>query len=327
MKNKIPFYTFIFALSATLFSCRKEKVDDVVNFNVYTVGSLTSYRVGTTVDFVLSGNPDVIAFYSGEKGNNYEFRNRISRNDGDTRLSFQTRAQNTACLTALASGALKVYFSNNFPSVFSSSIDPLLANSQDSNLVNNNNYWTDITSRFFIPTTGPTNTYYPSGDTSLNDLITNPNYPVTVAFRYSTPSHGSYSTNGITIGTMNFYSKFPDTTVKHNFEPGGATGKVWKIINAANSTDSINKNSTSLKYLGPTTANYSEDWAVSTSYNVTAYPSDVAVAIKNISNNPLTRYSHKFTEPGLHKVVFVASNNRTNGSTELVKEITINVIP
>ena len=327
MKNKKSIYLAALAIIATLASCQKEKVADVENFNVYTSGSLTTFRVGTNVSFVLSGNPDNISFYSGEKGHDYEFRNRVSRNDGDLRLSFQTRAQNTACFTALAAGALKVYFSNSFPAHFSTLTDALLANSQDSAMLNNNGYWTDITGRFFIPASGTASVYYPSGDTSLNDLITNPDYPCTVAFKMSTPSHGSLSTNGITIGSMNFYSKFPDTTVKHNLEPGGSTGKIWKVINAANAADSFYKTTTSLKYLGGAATTYSEDWAVSTSYNVTVYPSDIGLAIKNISNNPLTTYSHRFTEPGTHKVVFVASNNRVNGRTEIIKEIIVNIVP
>ena len=327
MKINLLTYSIAVLLSLTFISCRKENVEDVVDFNVNTVGSINTFRVGSTVSFVLTGNPDVIAFYSGEKGSNYDYRNRISRNDGNLRFSFQTRAQNTACFTSLASGALKVYFSNNFPSIFSPLTVPALANAQDSAYLNNNNYWTDITSRFSIPTTGTTNTYYPAGDTSLNDLVTNPNYPVTIAFKFSTASHSSYSTNGITLGSLNFYSKFPDTTVKYATDPGGAAGKVWKIVNAANVTDSIYKTTTSLKYLGPTTANYSEDWAVSTSYNVTAYPPDRAIAIKNISNNPLTSYSHKYNVPGMYKVVFVASNNRVGGRSEVVKEIMINIVP
>lgn len=327
MKNKKFIYLATIVLLTGLASCQKEKVDNVENFNVYTAGSVTTFRVGTNVSFVLSGNPDNISFYSGEKGHDYEFRNRVSRNDGDLRLSFQTRAQNTACFTALAAGALKVYFSNSFPARFSTLTNALLANSQDSMMLNTNNYWTDITGRFYIPSTGTASVYYPSGDTSLNDLITNPDYPCTVAFKMSGLSHGALSINGITIGSMNFYSKFPDTTVRHNLEPGGSTGKIWKVVNAANAADSFYKTTTSLKYLGGATTTYSEDWAVSTSYNVTVYPADIGVAIKNISNNPLKSYTHKFTEPGLHKVVFVASNNRVNGRTEIIKEITVNIVP
>lgn len=327
MKKNLFIYIALFSASAALISCQKDKVDNVENFNVYTAGSITTFRVGATVNFVLTGNPDNISFYSGEKGHEYEFRNRISRNDGDLRFSFQTRAQNSACFAALAGGALKVYFSNNFPATFSTLTNAVLANSQDSALLNNSNYWTDITNRFTIPGSGTASVYYPSGDTSLNDLITNPDFPCTIAFKMITAAHGSLSTNGITLGYMNFYSKFPDTTVKHNLEPGGSTGKIWKTVNAANSLDSFYKTSTSLKYLGGTASTYSEDWAVSTSYNVTAYPSDIGVPIKNISNNPLTTFSHRFTQPGTHKVVFVASNNRVSGRTEIVKEMTINVLP
>lgn len=324
-------FRLILSMALTLvlmYSCRKQENLDVVDFSVTTADSVFTFRVDDTVKFSIAGNPDVIAFYSGEPGHDYDFRNRIYRNDGQLKFSFQSRLDNNAGFRALLNGGLKVLFSNSFPSTYSTSTDSAIAVSQDSTFVNSNNYWTDITNRFFIPTSGTTGTFYPSNEALLSDLVTNPNYPINIAFKYSSPSTGYLSSNGITIGILNLYNKYPDSSqVSFNLEPGGSVSNVWKVIKAANPANAWATSTTQLKFKSDSTALYSEDWAISTSIYPNAVKPDLPIAIKNISNNPLRTYAYKFAATGTYKVVFVASNNRVGNINEITKEIIINIVP
>lgn len=309
-----------------LVSCEKSSTEDV-NFSVSTTD--TTFRVSDSVRFVITGNPDVISFYSGEPGNNYDFKNRTSKEGGTLNFSFQTRVDNVDGFTALAAGALKVLVSTNFKGTYSTSSDPLVAGSADSAMTNSAT-WTDISSRFFIPATGATSTFYNSNEAEISDLVTSSSDPINIAFKYSAPTTGALGANGITIGSLSMYSTFPDgSTTNFNLVPAASGGisAIWKPVRAANVANSWTFSSTQLKYISSLTTAFSEDWAVSNSFfPKTAIP-DKARTLKNIANNPLTNYAYKFSTPGRYKLVFVGSNNRVNEQKEVIKEITLTIKP
>ncbi len=322
MKNSI--YLILFAIPVILFSCKKDGAADVV-FNVTTID--TTFKVTDSVRFMISGNPDVITYYSGEAGNNYEYKDRTSKEGGTLNLSFQTRVENVDGFTALASGALKVLVSTNFKGTYSTSTDPLVAGSADSAMTNSAT-WTDITSRFFIPTTGVINTFYSSNEASLSDLVTSSSAPLNIAFKYMAPTTPALGANGITIGSMLMYSSYPDgTTTNFNLVPAasGNVSTIWKMVKAANAANTWTPSSTQLKYTSTLTTAFSEDWAVSNSfYPKTAIP-DKGKTLKNIANNPVTNFAYKFAAPGKYKVVFLASNNRATGQKQVLKEINLTI--
>jgi len=66
-------YLLLLLLCATA-ACNKKKVYPL-GFDVTTAKA--SYAVGDTVNFVFSGNPDLITFYSGEQGSRYANRNDV----------------------------------------------------------------------------------------------------------------------------------------------------------------------------------------------------------------------------------------------------------
>lgn len=71
---RILSFITILAVSAMLASCEKDLKLDPLSFDVTTISN--TYNVGDTIHFVFSGNPDIISFYSGKPGNNYEFKDR-----------------------------------------------------------------------------------------------------------------------------------------------------------------------------------------------------------------------------------------------------------
>lgn len=322
MKNNLFKILLASIITAAFLSCTKEKIDDAV-LDVSTVKS--TYKVNDPVQFNFTGNPEIISFYSGEPGKEYQFKNRTTRNDGILKFGFQTRVDNTAGFTALASGSLKIMLSTNFAGNYSVLTDPLLVGSSDSAMVNAA-IWIDITSRFFIPTTGTVATFYLSNDIAISDLIIDPNKPIYLALKYAAPSTGSLGSNGITIGSFVFYNTFPNgTVVNYTIAPGGTISTVWKVIKAANIDNAWSTSTTQLKFNSLLTPQYSEDWAVTNAFFPSVTTPDKATPIKSITDNQMTKFTYRFTTPGNYKVTFVASNNRVYGSEEISKEINITV--
>lgn len=317
-------YSIVLTVFFALFSCKKEPVNDV-EFEV--VASATTYKVSDTVRFAITGNPDVITYYSGELGNNYVNRDRTSRTDGVLKLGFQIRVDNAAGFAALAANNFKVLVSNNFTSAYSTSVDPVAAATSDS-LMANAASWKDVTSRFNIPTTGTVATFYTTTEAVLSDMATNPALPFYLAFKFDAPTAASLGTNGITISSLNLYNSYPDgSVVNFNLLPGSTVNAVWRIIKAANTNNSWTTSTTQLKFLSNATTAYSEDWAITTPLFPNLVLPDKSVTIKNINTNPVTSYAYKFSTPGVYNVVFVGSNNRVEGRKELVKEVTITIKP
>ncbi|CAL1519454.1 DUF5017 domain-containing protein [Chitinophaga sp. MM2321] len=72
---RILSFITILAVSAMLASCEKELKPKPISFDVATTGN--TYHAGDTVFFTLSGNPDIITFYSGQAGADYTFKDRV----------------------------------------------------------------------------------------------------------------------------------------------------------------------------------------------------------------------------------------------------------
>ena len=306
-------------------SCYKDG-PPAVNFNVTTADSV--YSIGDTVIFKISGNPDNISFYSGDSGNNYAFRNQTTKNGGSVNFSFQIRASNDSVYPAINSGAFKVLVSNNFSGNYSTDSIASAANSADSALINAAT-WTDVTSRFAIPTSAANwalNTFYITPSVNISDVITNPNNPINIAFKFAADTTHYMGSNGISIGSLLLSSKFPDGSgTSFNVVPGGSKSSTWYVTNATNSLYSWATSSTQIKFIPKYSPTYTESWAISNAFYPDAAKPDIAVPIKNITQSPLTTFAYKFQQTGLHKVYFVASNDRVSGSSQVVREVDVDI--
>lgn len=321
MKNKSLLYILVLPLA---WACSKQESIEDPEF--YISSSAFTYRVADTANFFIKGNPDVITFYSGEAGNNYDNRDRTFRTDGQFKFGFQSRVDNAAGFAALAAGALRVLVSTNYLPTYSTLVDPVAAGRADSAMVNAAT-WTDVTSRFAIPSTGTVSTFYPSGEVNLSDLVTDPNKPIYIAFRYASPTTSTLGTNGITLGSLVLNNVFPEITQSFNVNPGGSTSTIWRIVRAANTANAWTTSSTQLKFISSTTTGYSEDWVITNAYYPNLVAPDKAVPIKNITNAPITTFKYKFSTPGIYKVTFIASNNRPGQRKEVLKQLELTITP
>jgi hypothetical protein len=129
MRNSIKVF-FILLVVLLSISCTKEVNNEVI-FDVTTASK--TYKLTDSVVFNITGNPDVISFYSGEAGRSYDNKDRVSRTDGNLKMSFQIRMDSLSGFTAISSGNFKVLASTNFTAAYSTSADLVVAASQVAN--------------------------------------------------------------------------------------------------------------------------------------------------------------------------------------------------
>lgn len=169
MNKNIAIVLLFFCL---VFSACKKNIPGYTNDNNSFNAFLLNDSVAATdwAKFQLTENPDVISFYSGEIGHNYDFRNRTVLTGGNLLMSFQTRVVNKAADT------LDVLVSNDFTGIYDSA-----------NVANAT--WKLMTNKFTFPDPlTPLNTFVNSGIganyyTSITDSVL-AGQPFYVAFRY-----------------------------------------------------------------------------------------------------------------------------------------------
>ncbi len=278
-------------------SCKKvfdSKLDD---FNVKLVN--TPLKVGDTAYFVIEGNPDFITFYSGENGNNYDYRNRTVADSSDPQLSFTSNVQN---LSPLHSPALSLLVSTDY-------------NGDTLNILNSN--WTDISNRAVF-SSGTANT--PSGIIKLGDFKNKEN--VYIAFRYNTDSAINATQPTWTIQSFNLNNlSFPDSTL-HELVTIANTG--WQVADFSNAPRRwvVASNQLSLAG-GPALGAANKDWVITKLFLNRVNP-DAGISLKQISEK-VSSYQYFFSKAGKYKVVFVARNANFSSEKEIVKQIEIDI--
>lgn len=263
----------------------------------------TTFTVGDTAKFKISGIPYNLVFYSGEPGNDYYSRNTYTASGGTSSMIFTTAL-------AAASGSstatnLKVLVSNNFSGNYNQT--EIAAAS-----------WVDVTSQVTVPGT----------DTVELDPYKAEGKKLYVAFRFETVD-STKSQRQVTVSGFSLRTVFPNQQTYVNasnvyfagfapFDFAGATG-AWSIPVTSNTNNS---------FVHPLVAANSakdDDWAISTGFTTNSIAPSTGIALKAIASNPVTEHTYVFTKAGTYKVVFAASNNDANTTKEIVKEFTVTV--
>jgi hypothetical protein len=274
-------------------SCSKNLAIKPLSFDVTT--SSTTYRVGDTVHFNFTGNPDFIGVYSGEDGHNYDFRNRTTI-DGISQLQFTSYAQFGTQLNTLQ---LKV--SNDFTGTY------------DATNVGQAT-WTDITSRATL-STGVNNT--PSGIVDLTDFLAQKK-PIYFAFKFVGAASSTQKTWTINNLTLNLLKA--DNTILPITDIANAG---WRQVNILNPAVVWTFNATQVRIAGGTGPD-NEDWAITKLLYLNNIAPDVAVAVKNITQI-VNSYDYVFTKAGTYKVVFLAANASGDAQESTTKEINLTI--
>ena len=344
MKRNILFA--ILSVFGLLFfvSCQRVDIASPDDFSV--TSSKAVYKVGDTVRFNFTGNPDQIVFYSGELGMNYANLNRNIDTSGVVKLVFQSSLQ-SGVTTNGDSLLLKV--STNLAGYDSTSI--LKAQ------------WTDITSRNTKWPKIVSPNYITSDTINLSDFKAAES--INIAFEYKGKNSASAQqlwklrrfslVHNLPDGSNTVLFAAPQISAAAAIDSAFAyvgwvqatTLKNDSLSNAWNVGSANTSASTSLKnFNGVTiTSTYplvfdpgvkvnnpaNDDWVITSKVNLKQVKHDFGVPIKSVINSKMTEFdalpSTYFKKPGVYMVSFVAVNQGPTGAKQLVKQVAITVTP
>lgn len=285
----------------------------------FTVTSLkNTYRVGEEVEFLLSGNPKIVNFYSGEFGNNYDSIGGRKIPPGKIEFSF----------------SLRYNYPTRTPSTF------FVLASSDFNGERNSfeaikaATWTDITSRCVIK---KEDAYISSGKVDVSDLVVK-DKPLYFAYKYVfDPTKGSVGAvmwiNSVQVTSETENGKLNLSSTLINDFLSYSTGNPDK-----NPIRSDNRSSNLVMWSNAPTAivdgkeytnkTYTEEYFVSKGYPVSAVLDagpDKPITIKSYSDARLKSYKYAFKRPGVYKVVFEGINPTIQKEERVMHEVHLTV--
>ncbi len=282
-----------------VYSCNKV---GLVNPSFDVTTSKNTYKVGDTVIFNFSGNPDFIVYYSGEAGFKYQNRNRLTDSGGITQLQFVSSVSQ-----GNQTGNLALLISNNFNG------------SLDSNSIHSAN-WIDITKKATL-STGTAST--PSGIVDLSSFQTSGN-PYYIAFKYQTNFANGTKARQWIIGNFQVTNFFPDSCVGNVADDINTAG--FQATSVRGDSLKWSVAATTLKFLPGFPNNIDEDWVISKPMDFNQVSPDQGVAIKNTSFQ-LNDFRYLFSKAGSYDITFVATNVNGSNQSSVIKQMKLTITP
>ncbi|MBK0384162.1 DUF5017 domain-containing protein [Pedobacter sp. SD-b] len=278
---------------AVITACNKKEVTQL-SFDVSS--DKTKIKVGDTLTYSFSGNANFVTYYSGEAGSNYANKERITA-DGTPTLEFTSYKQ-----YGTQENTLNLLASTNFGGVYTDSAIRVAT-------------WTDITNSANL-STGTDNT--PSGPIDLSAF--KGDKPVFIAFKYNGTTGSTQRT--WTIKNLSIDNYVTDGS-KINIANIANAG--WRSVKIAPSPKSWSISSTQLQFAGGTaTTDSNVGWVITQPLFLNKVAPDIGLSLKSFSNS-LESYQKVFTQAGVYKTTFVATNSTIYGSETVVKQIEITV--
>jgi hypothetical protein len=280
------------------FSCKKNVDVSTPDFAV-TVEK-TTFNVKDTIVFKFTGAANIITFYSGEPGKEYEFKDRFSVN-GKPEMQFTSFSQ-----YGPQPNTLQLMVSSDFKNILD--LESLKQAT-----------WTDITSRATL-STGIDNT--PSGIIDLSD-VTSPDTPVFIAFRY-TAKKLPVSQPTWTIKNVVVNNRLNDTTV---VQIANSSNLSWGAINVLNSAKAWTSSATQIQIAGGAIdTDDNEDWIISKPLSMNRIQRSLGTSVRSSPTALQTSYVFPgYSKPGTYTVTFEAINANRWDSKKVIKEFTITV--
>jgi len=319
-------YSLLLRIAATglLFSCNKDIKVEEPDFEV-EVASATA-RAGDSVIFTITGNPDIISFYSGELGNSYEYidKDRVLPTES-VNMSFQSQVRSQ-------SGTSATYCQDHqFHVLVSTDLNLAGATMADSALSVQNATWKEITDSFVIcPLECSSATpYYNSGIKDIKNLFV-PGKPLRVAFKYinlPNPTNGRANIWRFSSFQMTASNALGSGTLTSQADAGWTPvyiGTGWNLSTAFGATSTV----VTLRGLTTNLVNQ-EMWCISKPIELTDanLGREYAIGIKAYADPPLKSYGHRFSKPGIYTVTFVATNTNVYDKKPVVRQIQMTIQP
>jgi len=300
-------FAYLMTVSSLLLSSCDDPLDVTLpqDFDVKT--EKTTYRAGEEIEFKFTGNPNIITFYSGEVGNDYQFREGRVIPPGEVTLSFENRV-----IFGAQPDQLSVLVSTDFSGT--RNIDAIKAAS-----------WTNITDRFQLATT---DVYASSGTADLSDLVID-GKPLYLTFRYvHDPAKGTPRTWNVRNLALNSTTSLGTTTLATHLTGGFQLFYVGPKEITGRSSVASGRMALRSK-ASPNAPEYAEDWCLSSGFDLGTKDMgpDRPIKIKGNSDAAIESTSFTYSEPGTYKAYFVATNSTIKEQGTVVKEINIEITP
>ncbi|SMC86020.1 protein of unknown function [Pedobacter nyackensis] len=308
MKNRK--YLVGLAVLPFLAFCTK---DDVQTPSFDITVEAREYKINDSVRFIIKDAPDVLSFYSGEKGKEYQYRDRIVVEGRRKEL-----ALNTQIIYGSQTDNLKIMVSNDFTGTYDEASVKKAT-------------WKDITSKFTL-STSPINLLGPrvsSGKVDITDDII-AGKPLFVGFKYvGLASPGTASTQrGWRIYGFDLTTTDKDGTSTSIATRTNAGWSPVNIIDAVSPTTGASKwiYVADMFYYDPMSSLVeSEGWYITKGFLPDNMSPDKGTPIKDYTQRR-TSYAYSFKAEGEYTVTFVGSNVNYTGEKEVVKEFKIKVV-
>lgn len=304
-------FLYIFLLVAS-FSCTKIDVSDPY-FEVST--SAKSYKVGDRVVFSISGNPDLINFFSGEPLRQYEYKDGRVINPDRLLASFSTNI-----IYGTQPNLLSVWVSSDFNGKYT--IDDVLKAT-----------WSDSLTKGFTLAPNSMNSAAAAQAVKSGtlDLISQvkPDKPFFIAFKYykypdalrGTQRNWLIRSMEITGGNLlgsTSVSKIADYTLVYD--------KHFTDSSLMNS--SITSSLITLRVPNTMPLDTVQVWAISNPILLQSYENgpDRGVPVKGFRDDAVRAYEYIFNTPGNYTVTFVAKNSNVyDESSEIIRQVELSI--
>ena len=301
---------------AVLTACN---ADYIVDNPEFTVSGPLTVKAGQEVVFNLTGNPNIITFYSGENGNSYEYANQDRIGALDVQMTFMTTTS-SGTQGAPNPARLPLYYSTDFSGNYTV---------EDVNKAT----WVEITDRFTMPDdTGMSSV--PSGAASITDIFPENGEPVYLMYSYHLEKYDAVKLNGRTQWQIK------DLTISGVADGGSQKlydikSSNWQFVYGPGTENNLEQfpelPGSSARILFRFDFRPASDmqlWAVSGPLvrpeNSNLGP-DRGVGIKAFADPTLRSYKYTYTTPGEYTATFVGANVNASGREETIQNINIKV--
>lgn len=283
----------------------------------------STFYVDEPLTFSFKGDADIISFWSGEEGNDYEWRakDRIYESEGVLSFgsAFQAGAQwRNQALSDEDSKLISFLWSDDFDGDYS--LEGI-----------GRATWHAVTDSFTFASARVANAKVladatPSGERYLKDIIpANARLPLYFAFRYHIQAFDAAANNARTRAAISSFTiRGVNSALNMDEALVTNTSAGWTLVTSGYSdADGEYMPSVAPSYIwfDCSTTNQAERfcWAVSKpftpDYSVNL-GCDYAVGIKAFSDTPLKSYTYSYAVPGRYKVVFTSSNVASDGKSK-----------
>ncbi|MGJ1196065.1 DUF5017 domain-containing protein [Sphingobacterium spiritivorum] len=269
-----------------------------------------------SVTFTYTGYADLISFYSGEKGREYQYRDRTEMEGLSMELSIASRV-----LYGSQEKNVKLMYSTAFSGNYSA------AGIKEEE-------WTDISDKFTWSTAAVPNgiaaTTTASGPADLSSLLV-PGKPIYFAYRYESQAATSAATGGRSwrLPVFDLATKTPEGTRAVLATVRTAGWKIVPVLTGVNKASywTISSSDPYLFFTPNSTLEPHIHWVITAPFAPTSVKPDKPLVQKAMIDPMPQRLTYRFTAPGTYKVTFVAQNVNYKGEETSVKQFDIKVNP